>query len=177
MKALTKKQEKDILKKIGIVGKQYKTQILFNAKKWLDENFTYMSESVQYPDEVKEVWDIWRVQFTADNKLFGDCDEFGLAMIYLLLMAGFKKADLAMVVGFAPSGEGHFFTFVGCGGNLWLVDNYSKNPLPVWYAFNSVGYRVGQNSNGIARLDKPNDWRELTTRHIPKPKELQGLKV
>ena len=124
-------------------------------------NFKYISEEKLYPRLSKKIVDIWKLTYTKNNKLLGDCDEFQLQMIYELYSKN-PNLNLYMSVGFAPNGEGHAIPlfYNSKTGILWQFDIYLENPVPAYWGFHSFGYKVGQYSNGIFNL-KEGVWREF----------------
>ncbi len=163
------------IKKIGVYGEKPLLKILFNAHAYLKKHFIYISESVQYPQEVEYIYDIWRRTF--DEKgivLQGDCDEFMLQMIYILWMCKVPSRFLNLSVGHAYTGEGHAIPLLQVGKVYWQCDNMLKKPIPAWYGYNCVGYYVSKNSNGIFNMEEK-VWREFLTENLSIPEELKVL--
>lgn len=161
------------IEKIGIYGKKPTLDIVFNAHAHLKKHFQYLKESVQYPDEVQMIWDIWRRSFDAKGAILrGDCDEFMLQIIYILWMCKVPEAYLYLSVGLAPTGEGHAIPHVMVGDTLWQCDNMLQRPLPSFYAYNCVGYGVNEYSNGIFNLEEK-QWRQFVPSAITPPCEMR----
>lgn len=160
------------IQQIGIYGKKPLLQILFNAHAYLKKHFLYTPESIQYPEEVQYVWDIWRQ--TLDEKginLIGDCDDFMLQVVWILWRCGVPLRKISLSVGHAPTGEGHAIPLIMIDGILWQFDNMLKKPLPAWYGYHCVGYYVSRESGGIFNMEEK-VWREFLVDNIAKPREL-----
>ena len=158
---------------IGIYGKKPLLEIVFAAHAHLRANFTYLSENIQYPDEVQQIWDIWRRAFDKRGiVLMGDCDEFMQQMIYILWLCKVPLKFLYLSVGHAPTNEGHAIPFVMVENTLWQMDNMLKKPIPAWYGYNCVGYYVSQYSNGIFNM-KEKRYRKFKVSKLKKPCEVK----
>jgi predicted transglutaminase-like cysteine proteinase len=145
--------------------KDSKKDTLFSCMAYAKKTFKYMDESKLYPKLHKKIIDIWKLKHTSKNVILGDCDEFQLYMIYLLVKCDIPLESIYMTVIHAPTGEGHAVPLVEIKGQYWQFDNMLDSPIPAYWGFNGVGYHTSSHANGIFNM-KEQVWKEFNTSKV-----------
>ncbi len=151
--------------------------LIFRVHRLLKNNFDYVSDDIQYPQLVKEIWDVWKLQ-TKKITTIEDCDGFTLKYLYLMMIICEVPTDRLYFVGaFAFTGEGHAIPMVKDQvGMMWQCDNMLISPVPAWWMFNGVGC-VSDIKRGLGEMMKLSErgkWREFLANKLPQPREVKG---
>jgi hypothetical protein len=97
-----------------------------------------------YTSEPKSFIDPWFVMPVKGGKMYGDCDDYAITVLYRTLgFWGFVwrvliKHDAKVMFGYTRSGEGHA---IGVLDGLWF-DNFSLKAIPKDKFLAETGHRV-----------------------------------
>lgn len=115
-----------------------------NGTDLLREVNNYANKRITYTNEVKGA-DYWQSPLETEEQRRGDCEDFAIYKMQLLIANGIPEKDLSIVVGNNFSGIAHAVLRVKLNNGVYYLDNQTGaiygNPIvsPV-YTINRFGY-------------------------------------